>query len=761
MSPRKTHRVDDRVVVPIAVLAGVVAALGPAEPTGSSVPDAVLVAVAVALVTWAGSSARWWALVMLSVVATAISSSPALAVAGALAAAGALWIGTQRRDLPIPRAAVVAVSLNVAVRSEIGGFLGLSALLTICAATIVGVSGLRRRRGGVRRGAVIAASAVGVLAVLAIVGGGAAALGARADLSDGNRLARDGISMLGDGEYAGAADRFDQAAEALSSSSAQLEQPWAKPSAWIPVLAQQRSAAVDLAAVSASVSADLAAALRVVDPEQLRLVGGRFDLDAIRLIEQPFAKVQESIVELRDAIDRADSPWLVAPLADRLADLDGELDDNEERVDNAVNAVRLAPQLLGADGPRRYFVAFTTPAEARGMGGFMGNWAVLTATDGRIRLSDFGRTRELNLGGRDQRFVTGPEDWLEQWGRYGFTNGPDGSTSDTPWSNISISPVFPSTAQVIEELLPQSGGPEIDGVFAFDPQVLEALLSMTGPVTVEGSERRLDESNVLQFLLVDQYEIDDRRSRVDLLEDVSRATLQRVLGGALPNPTVVARELGPMVAQGRLAGWAGDADEQALFESVGLASSLPALDGGDGIAAVFNNAGPNKIDVYLERDLTYTAVVDERTGTVSATMQLTLTNTADPDGLPEGVVGNYTGDPLGTNRTLLSLYSALPLVEATVDGKPLVMRAGEEVGWLVNSAFLGIPPGGSITVTAVYEGELDLPIGYTLALRPQPMVVPERRTIDVSSADGSTLISESGVAGRPEVLPVDPALRDG
>ncbi|MGA7757511.1 MAG: DUF4012 domain-containing protein, partial [Ilumatobacteraceae bacterium] len=437
------------------------------------------------------------------------------------------------------------------------------------------------------------------------------------------------------------------------------------------------------------------------------------------------------------------------------------LDDNEERVDNAVKAVRLAPQLLGADGPRRYFVAFTTPAEARGMGGFMGNWAVLTATDGRIRLSDFGRTRELNLGGRDQRFVTGPEDWLEQWGRYGFTNGPDGSTSDTPWSNISISPVFPSTAQVIEELLPQSGGPEIDGVFAFDPQVLEALLSMTGPVTVEGSERRLDESNVLQFLLVDQYEIDDRRSRVDLLEDVSRATLQRVLGGALPNPTVVARELGPMVAQGRLAGWAGDADEQALFESVGLASSLPALDGGDGIAAVFNNAGPNKIDVYLERDLTYTAVVDERTGTVSATMQLTLTNTADPDGLPEGVVGNYTGDPLGTNRTLLSLYSALPLVEATVDGKPLVMRAGEEVGWLVNSAFLGIPPGGSITVTAVYEGELDLPIGYTLALRPQPMVVPERRTIDVSSADGSTLISESGVAGRPEVLPVDPALRDG
>ncbi len=128
--------------------------------------------------------------------------------------------------------------------------------------------------------------------------------------------------------------------------------------------------------------------------------------------------------------------------------------------------------------------------------------------------------------------------------------------------------------------------------------------------------------------------------------------------------------------------------------------------------------------------------------------------------LPDSVVGNYTGDPLGTNRTLLSLYSALPLVEATVDGKRLVMSAGEEAGWLVNSAFLGIPPGDSITVTAVYEGELDLPVGYTLALRPQPLVVPEHRTIDVQDADGATLIAESGVADRPGVLASDGPFAD-
>ena len=80
------------------------------------------------------------------------------------------------------------------------------------------------------------------------------------------------------------------------------------------------------------------------------------------------------------------------------------------------------------------------------------------------------------------------------------------------------------------------------------------------------------------------------------------------------------------------------------------------------------------------------------------------------------------------------------------------MRAGAEAGWIVNSAFLAIPPGGSITVTAEYEGILDLPSGYTLAVRPQPIVLPERQTIVVSDSDGSRLITRTGAAEGPETL---------
>lgn len=138
-------------------------------------------------------------------------------------------------------------------------------------------------------------------------------------------------------------------------------------------------------------------------------------------------------------------------------------------------------------------------------------------------------------------------------------------------------------------------------------------------------------------------------------------------------------------------------------------------------------------------------------------MELRLTNTADPGDLPESVVGNYTGDALGTNRTLLSLYSALPMEAATVDGKRISMRSGTEAGWIVNSTQLGIPAGGTVTIVADFAGELDPGSGYALTLRPQPIVVPERRTVEVASTDGDVLVRESGIADGPERLLDQPA----
>ena len=67
-----------------------------------------------------------------------------------------------------------------------------------------------------------------------------------------------------------------------------------------------------------------------------------------------------------------------------------------------------------------------------------------------------------------------------------------------------------------------------------------------------------------------------------------------------------------------------------------------------------------------------------------------------------------------------------------------------------------IPPGASVTVTYKLAGELagtlPLPDGYTLAVRPQPIVIDEVQRLRVTSTDGATLIDESGPSTEPRVI---------
>jgi len=602
----RANRLDERHAAAIALVSGVVAAFADASPTGSPWVDRPLVGLVVGVVTWAAASASWWAVSAAAGVAAVAAIDPLLTLIGALGFVGGLWIGVRRRDLATARCLVAAVALNVLVRLELEGFLGSSAIVGIAVGAMLFVIGIRRRSQPIRHAVRTAVGGVLTLVVLAVIGFALTATSARASLTNGQRLATEGIAELGRGNFEAASARFAEAGQAFARASTHLERPWAFPSRLVPVVAQNADVLTDLADAAGDSSSQLGASLGEINPDSLRLTEGRIDLDAIEAIAGPLSDVQIALEALDATVANADSPWLVKPIQSRIASLTEDIDSNEQQLENAVTAAELGPQLLGRDGPRRYLIMFTTPAESRGLGGFMGNFAEIEVVDGQVSVTRFGRSSDLNAGGPDptSRVVTGPQDWLDQWGRYGFRDG-TGTTGTVPWSNITMSPHFPSTAQVVAELYPQSGGSPLDGVFAMDPYVISALLAFTGPVQIEGTNQELDTTNVVDFLLKDQYLVGEGAERVDLLEQVSAVTINRMLEGALPSPVELAESLGELALQGRLVGWSANADEEALFDAVELSGGMPALDGGDGVAVVLNNAAANKIDVYLERQLVY------------------------------------------------------------------------------------------------------------------------------------------------------------
>lgn len=727
----RRNRVDERVAGGIAAVGAVLAVLSGAEPTASSVIDAVVIFLSVGAVIWAAASAPWWASAAAAGVGAVIAFDPIVAVVGAVGFAGAMLVGVRRRDLSELRSVVGAIAANVLIRSELGGFLGLSAIIGIVVCAALLVLGLRRRPSSTRRTGWVVLGAVGAFAAVALLLVGIVGLSARPDVSDAARSARQAVRVLNQGDYEQAATLFESSAAGFRGADNQLGGVLAVPARLIPGVAQNFAAGTDISGAAAEATAEAAGALRQIDPSTLRVVDGSLDLGAVRAVEAPLVRVQTALTGLRDVVDESDSPWIAGPIRDELDELQADFDDNEERLQNAIDAVRLAPNILGGEELRRYLLMFTSPAEARGLGGFVGSFMVLEVDDGDLRVVEFGRTRELSSPTAGADCSACDPEMLARYGRFGFTTGPGGTTGGVLFSNITMPAHFPYVAEAAASIYPQGAGAPVDGVLILDPYVVQALMRYSGPIEVPELDTVVSPNNAAQFLLSDQYVLaGDRAERVEALDTLGRGAIAGILSGALPAPPEVARDLGPLVSERRLLMWTDRVDEQDLLDRIGMLGSMPAIDPLDGGFSVsVTNASANKIDVFLERDVTVDVVVNAD-GTRRLVADVAFRNTAPASGLPPYVIGNRIDQPDGHSRLFVTFYGPPRLRVFELDGAPTGGETLPEAGWTATSQYLDLSAGESATYRLEYDLD-SLPVpaesdGGIAALLPAEPVVWEQ-----------------------------------
>lgn len=743
-------------------MSAVGAALAGASPTGWVAADAALAGGLGAAMVAASLRAGPVPCALGGAVAVLCSggSSPAALAAG-------LALGLVAGVLASGRAAPGVVALagaglaQAALRLEWPAPTGTSALAAALVVSPVLLAGLRRSSGPVRRAAGRTAAAA---VAFSVVGSGLAllgALGARTAVDEGVRTAREGLAAAEASDREGAAEHFGRAAGAFRRADDSIGAWWARPALAVPLVGQHAKALRTLAGVGKDLAAAGARAAREADPSSLRLTDGAFDLQAIEQVRLPLEGAMASLERSSRGLDAARSPWLVAPVADRVEDLRRRVRSASRSAEPAVLALRNAPALLGANGPRRYFVAIQTPAEARASGGLIGNWGELVAEDGRIALGRFGRIQELNVGGDPAaRRVTGPADYVRRYAPY---------KPSMYWQTVTMSPDFPTVAEVVAELYPQSGGAPVDGVISLDPYAIAALLRLVGPVPVEGREEPLTADNAAPLLLHEQYlQFDEEEvGRVDFLDAATRLVFSKLTSTTLPAPREVADALAPVVAGRHLQLASTHPAEQRFFERIGAAGAVPPVRG-DFVGVVTQNFNGNKIDWFLRRSYSYDAAFDPRTGSVRATLEVRLRNDAPDRGLPDSVIGfggfPAPGQPVtdpGENLLLLSVYSPLELTAMTVDdGQVLSISRQNELGRRVYSALVSVRAGATRTVTVGLAGRVS-PGDYRLDVLRQPTVVPDEAAVSVEFPRGWRLARGAGrgsaPAGASETLTVDRA----
>lgn len=721
-----TERSDHAVAVAVGALGGIVLVLLGCSPTGSATTDVpVLVATAAAAV-WAMSSLRW-SIVVAATGAAALWATPG-ATTIALIAAAVVVIGTTSvvaitDGEHLRPALLAAVTLALLGEGRTAGPHGVGAVAIVLAVAALSTLGLRLRPQPVRRRVLVAFGATAFAGFTATAAFAASGWASADDLRTGDRAARNGIAALERADIDLARRHFGTAASSFDRAARGIRAPWTRPARLVPIVGQHHRAATTLTEAAADAARALEVELEGLDVDALRFVDGRVDIDAIRSLAGPLDAVEATLVGLDRAVNAADDPWLLEPVRDRLRRITEDVTTYVELADTAEVAIELAPSVLGEDEPRRYLVMFTTPAEARGSGGFMGNFAEVRIDDGRIDLTRFGRHDDLTRAADGDLVLNDPPaDWLKIYGPQGFATGIDGPVRDA-WKIIGLSPHFPSTGAVAADLYPQSGGGDVDGVISFDVFALQRLVGLVGPIEAAG--RELTGRNTARYLLVDQYQLSadgTNRARIDALETIALEVVDRLLSTSPPNPVELGTAMAPAVRQRRVTAWMVDEEEQRLISDIGLAGELLGrLDGRNGLSVVVVDDGASKMSSYLGRSMTVTPTPEGDRVTV------TIRHGAPVADLSRLAIGRTSDVPDGWMRLSITLASDRPIGTTRKDGAVIGFRSAVEAGVSSASVTVELPPGGEVTLEFEVVGA---PSPEGLVIDPHPLVVPEQWSVD-------------------------------
>ncbi len=744
---------DRSVLVASAIIAASAlgAALAPGHPTDLAAIDLVYRVALVVAVQAAALRARPWAWVWAAVVTVMVARGWALAVAvaGVAATTAATLLSSRAAGPartapgrhaagPAPRTvsdaqlvAGVGVALSVQVLLRLGplGPHGWTALVAAVAVVPVLVSGVRhlatRPRRLVTQAGLVLAGVTAVLVLPVAVAGVQIWFHA----GDAQTETTAWLDAARQGDQPATLAHLDRAAAAFDRTHQAADAWWLGPSRLVPTVSQYLSAARASSAAGGELSQASRGAAAVANLSQLRLSGGRIDLTTLKRLRDPMATTRDVARRLDEQLSATDAGWLLPPMANRFDRVRATVHDARRESDLAVDALDVAPGLLGGDGTKTWFVIFASPAESRELGGFMGNYGLLTAEGGKLTLTRTGRTGDLN-------------DTATRLGVKLDTASlpPSYAAYDLPrfWQNLSGTIDFPTVGRTVATMVPQVSGTAIDGVLYADPAALAALMRLTGPVAVPGLTQPLTADTTADFLLRGQYEqFPDLDARIDFLDRVSRTTFERLTTGDLPGPQTVADALGPVVSTHHLLAWSPDGGEEALFTRLGLDGAVVPTSGTDVVEVTEANGNPNKLDAYLHRTVHYAVTADRSTGDVQATATVTLHSTP-PANLSSYVAGNEHGLPAGTTRTLVGLSSAYGLSKVEVDGQSVSVHASEEYGRHRYDLFVVIPAGGTVTVTFALDGQEDPAQGYRLALVTPAVANPDDVSIVITERGGGS-----------------------
>lgn len=462
-----------------------------------------------------------------------------------------------------------------------------------------------------------------------------------------------------------------------------------------------------------------------LDSDLFKPVDGVFPLETFAQLVDPVTTASDVLTEQRGRIDAIDAGSLLGPVQGPIEELQEKVGTAESAASAAARAMRLAPGMLGASGPRTYLVMFQNNAESRSLGGIPGSIAIVRAEGGRLTFDD--SYSYSDIGTYEQDVIPIGEDEATTFG----------TTIARDLRDTTLTPDFARAAQFAKGIVETKFGVPISGVLSVDPVALSYALKGTGPVSLpEGTVLTAD--NAVTTLLSSVYaRFPDPEDQDTFFSLAAQTVFSTVLGGQGDYRKTL-EGLTDAVDEHRVLMWSADAAEQAELAETPLAGLLPQGGPNPQFGVYINDATSSKMQFYLRWDSTVKAVQCLEDDRQELELTVTLTSTAPPDAalLPSYIVGNGKFADVGTQQVNLRI--------ATPSGSTVESLEVDGAGTIIGTGLLGdrpvviqpalLAPGQEVTIKLTVTTGKDQPGGSIVSTTPG--VVPFKQDKRFESACG-------------------------
>lgn len=327
------------------------------------------------------------------------------------------------------------------------------------------------------------------------------------------------------------------------------------------------------------------------------------------------AYTQEALPEMQHAAyasQQIDLKVVPEDMRERVAQMIVLLPTLAQSFDEVVTHADAIGELLGANGKRTYMVVFQNNTELRPTGGFMGSFAEVSFDDGAITDMRIPGGGTYDIQGQLHAFVAAPGPLQLVRARWEF--------QDANWF-----PDFPTSARKMLWFYESAGGPSVDGVLSINADVLEQVLGVLGPVTLQdGTE--FNAENVL-------FEI---QQEAEIYYDKEANTPKAIVGELTQhifNKLEIADAQTLLKVTSVFVDSFNGRNMQVYFSDNGLQGTVRDLGwtgevratSDDYLMVVHTNIGGGKTDTVIERDVTVDSFIAED-GTIENTVTLTQTH---------------------------------------------------------------------------------------------------------------------------------------